>query len=331
MMMAVSFERYGRLYYLDPGPYSPSIGDKVLVPTDSGPEVAECVWAPQWVTEDVGGLPVCAGLATDEDLARDEANRRKRAEARVVAKRLVREHALPMKITAVDYLDARGGAAASAVNPFRPPRDRQRAPDRGGPDDKGSVVVIYFSAPHRVDFRALVRDLASRLHARVELRQIGPRDEARLQGGIGPCGRDLCCATFLKDFEPVSVRMAKDQDLPVNPLRIAGACGRLMCCLKYEHPLYQDFQARAPAIGETVDSPEGPGTVIGHNVPSDTVVMKLTGDGRRCACPRASVCGSRQAYEERYSAAGPGGTERQPGQRAEGQPERRSASSEPAG
>ena len=116
--------------------------------------------------------------------------------------------------------------------------------------DEPNVLTIYFSAPHRVDFRALVRDLAGRAAGQVELRQIGPRDEARLQGGIGPCGRDLCCATFLKDFEPVSVRMAKDQDLPVNPLRIAGACGRLMCCLKYEHPLYQDFQAKAPKLGE---------------------------------------------------------------------------------
>jgi cell fate regulator YaaT (PSP1 superfamily) len=280
MMMAVSFERYGRLYYLDPGPYTPSIGDKVLVPTDSGPEVAQCVWAPQWVSEDVGGLPVCAGLAGDADLARDETNRRKRAEARVTAKRLVREHGLPMKITAVDYLDAR---------------------DAAEPGTGPTVVIIYFSAPHRVDFRALVRDLASRLHARVELRQIGPRDEARLQGGIGPCGRDLCCATFLKDFEPVSVRMAKDQDLPVNPLRIAGACGRLMCCLKYEHPLYQDFHAKAPRIGTEVDSPEGCGTVVGHNVPSDTVVMKLAADGSRRVCSRASVCGSRQAYEARYA------------------------------
>ncbi len=112
-----------------------------------------------------------------------------------------------------------------------------------------NVFVVYFSAPHRVDFRALVRDLAARLRSRVELQQIGPRDEARLQGGIGPCGRDLCCATFLKDFEPVSVRMAKDQDLPVNPMRIAGACGRLMCCLKYEHPLYQDFKKKAPRTG----------------------------------------------------------------------------------
>jgi cell fate regulator YaaT (PSP1 superfamily) len=270
MMMAVSFERYGRLYYLDPGPYQPAVGSKVLVPTDAGPEVAECVWAPQWVDEEVGGLPVCAGLATEDHVTRDEENRAKRAHARVTARRLIREHSLPMKVVGVDYV--------------------------GGPP----VFTIYFSAPHRVDFRALVRDLASRLSGRVELRQVGPRDEARLQGGIGPCGRDLCCATFLKDFEPVSVRMAKDQDLPVNPLRIAGACGRLMCCLKYEHPLYQDFHANAPKVGEQVDTPEGPGVVTGHNVPGDKVVLKLTADGRKCACTRASVCGSRKDYESRY-------------------------------
>ena len=270
MMMAVSFERYGRLYYLDPGGHSPKIGDKILVPTDSGPEVAECVWAPQWVSDDVGGLPVCAGLADEKDLARDAANRKRRGEGRLTAKRAIREHDLPMKVIAVDYVDTT------------------------------NVFTVYFAAPHRVDFRALVRDLAVKMRARVELRQIGPRDEARLQGGIGPCGRDLCCATFLKDFEPVSVRMAKDQDLPVNPLRIAGACGRLMCCLKYEHPLYADFRKDAPPVGARVDTPEGAGTVVGHSVPADSVVVKLTADGRTRACPKASVCGSRKAYESAY-------------------------------
>jgi cell fate regulator YaaT (PSP1 superfamily) len=275
MMMAVAFQRYGRLYYLDPGPYSPAVGDRVLVPTDSGPEVAECIWAPQWVSEEIDGLPVCAGLATDEHLTRDEANRARRAEGRVVARRLIREHGLPMKVIGTDYVDT------------------------------GNVLTVYFSAPHRVDFRALVRDMAARLRVRVELRQIGPRDEARLQGGIGPCGRDTCCSTFLKDFEPVSVRMAKDQQLPVNPLRIAGACGRLMCCLKYEHPLYQDFRDNAPKIGASVDTPDGPGQVVGHSVPADSVVVRLSADGRRTACSRASVCGSRKAYEATY---GPGHT-----------------------
>src|SRR5918911_5161352 len=222
MLCAVSFNRYGRLYYLDPGEHRPRVGDRVLVPTNDGPEVAECVWAPQWVSEDVGGLPVCEGLATEEHLVRDERNRRRRAEARAAAKRLIRRHDLPMKVVGVDYLDS---------------------------DEK---ITIYFSAPHRVDFRALVRDLAATLAARIELRQLGARDEARVQGGIGPCGRDLCCATFLRDFEPVSVRMAKEQDLPLNPLKISGACGRLLCCLKYEHPLYQEFRATAPKLGSTV-------------------------------------------------------------------------------
>ncbi len=269
MMMAVSFTRYGRLYYLDPGPYSPKVGDRVLVPTDGGAEVAECIWAPQYVSEDVDGLPVCAGIAGDEELARDEANRRRRAESRSIAKKLIRKHELPMKVIGVDYLD------------------------------HDNVFKIYFSAPHRVDFRALVRDLARSMKARVELRQVGPRDEARLQGGIGPCGRDLCCATFLKDFEPVSVRMAKEQDLPVNPLRIAGACGRLMCCLKYEHPLYIEAKERMPKLGERVETPSGTGQVVGHNVPSDSVSVRLDG-GRRCACPVASVCSPRQQHDKHY-------------------------------
>ncbi|HEX2417705.1 MAG TPA: regulatory iron-sulfur-containing complex subunit RicT, partial [Micromonosporaceae bacterium] len=125
-------------------------------------------------------------------------------------------------------------------------------------------------------------------------------DSARVQGGIGSCGRDLCCATFLTDFEPVTIRMAKDQDLPLNPLRISGACGRLMCCLKYEHPLYQKFHAAAPAVGERVETGQGPGKVVGHSVPRDSVTVRLDSDGSRCACSLASVCTPRQAYEERH-------------------------------
>jgi cell fate regulator YaaT (PSP1 superfamily) len=269
MVMAVSFERYGRLYYLNPGGFEPRVGDKVLVPTESGPEVAECVWAAEWVSEDSDELPVCAGIATAEDLARDERNRRRRAEARAIAKRLVRLHELPMKITAVDYLDT--------ANRF----------------------VLYFTAPHRVDFRNLVRDLGRSLEARVDLRQLSARDDAKVQGGLGPCGRDLCCATFLRDFEPVSVRMAKDQDLGANPMRISGACGRLMCCLKYEHPLYAEFKAAAPPVGALVTTDAGEGRVVAHVVPNDSVVVRMTESGRTCACSRASVCGSRTAYDSR--------------------------------
>jgi cell fate regulator YaaT (PSP1 superfamily) len=268
-VMAVSFTRYGRLYYLDPAGHAPSIGDRVLVPTDEGTEVAECVWPPQDVDEEVGGLPMLAGFATEQDLARDERNRARRAEAKVAMKRLVREHGLPIKPVAVDVRDRAD-----------PPR-----------------IVLYFSAPHRVDFRQLLRDLARTLDSKIELRQLGARDEARVQGGIGPCGRDLCCATFLKDFEPVSVRMAKDQDLPVNPLKISGACGRLMCCLKYEHPLYQEFKAAAPAIGATVGTPDGDGRVIAHDVPTDRVVVRLAASGQSCRCSRADVCAPRRAYD----------------------------------
>lgn len=272
MIMAVALERYGRLYYLDPGEHRPRVGDKVLVPTDDGPEVAECIWAPQYVSEDIDGLPLCAGIADADDLDRDVANKHRRADAKIIARRLVKQHELPMKIVGVDFVDRRAGV--------------------------DQLLIIYFSAPHRVDFRALVRDLARELRARIELRQVGARDEAKLQGGIGPCGRDLCCATFLKDFEPVSARMARDQDLPPNPLKISGACGRLMCCLKYEHPLYQDFKRSAPERGEQVETPAGAGTVVGHNVPADKVVVKLTATGRSYACPKADVCGSRQAYEQ---------------------------------
>jgi cell fate regulator YaaT (PSP1 superfamily) len=273
MIMAVSFTRYGRLYYLDPGTHSPRVGDRVLVPTYGGNEVAECVWAPEWITEDITGLPTCAGLAGASDLDRDERNRVRRAEARAIVKRLVREHDLPMKVTAIDYIDR----------------------DPTG----GATLTVYFTAPQRVDFRALVRDLGRVLSTRVELRQLSARDDAKVQGGIGPCGRDLCCATFLRDFEPVSVRMAKDQDLGVNPMRISGACGRLMCCLKYEHPLYQEFKASAPAIGTTVETPEGEGRVVGHQVPADAVVVRMASSGRVCSCSRASVCAPRKAYEER--------------------------------
>jgi cell fate regulator YaaT (PSP1 superfamily) len=275
-VMAVSFERYGRLYYLDPGEHTYSVGERVLVPTDSGPEVAECVWAPEWIDDaDTGyvDLPVCAGPANDVDLLRDAQNRRRRAEARLVAKRLIKQHDLPMKVVGIDYVDS--GA------------------------DFDQLVVIYFSAPHRVDFRALVGELARGLHARVDLRQVGSRDAARLIGGLGNCGRELCCATFLNGFEPVSLRMAKVQDLPPNPMKISGACGRLMCCLKYEHPLYVEFARDAPAVGASVTTDDGEGVVVGHQVPADSVLVRVNASGAVTSCSRASVCGSRHAYESK--------------------------------
>src|SRR6266545_3489058 len=220
MLCAVSFNRYGRLYYFDPGELNAAVGDRVLVPTDDGPEVAECVWAAQWISDDTAGFPRLVGLAGEEDLRRDKLLRTRKAEAKVAAKRLIREHDLPMKVVAIDHVLDSGG--------------------------QGPRTTIYFTAPHRVDFRSL------------------------------------------------------DQDLPLNPLRISGACGRLMCCLKYEHPLYQQFQASAPAVGSRVSTPDGDGRVVGHSVPRDAVVVRLDADGSRCSCSRASVCGSRQGYEQRY-------------------------------
>jgi cell fate regulator YaaT (PSP1 superfamily) len=268
MVCAVTFTKHGRLYYADPGGLTPSVGDSVLYPTTEGPEVAEVMWAPQWVSEEIGRLPTLIGMATDESLKKAAVSRKARAAARVAARRLIREHDLPMKVVGVDVTG------------------------------NGDKTLIYFTAPHRVDFRALIRDLGATLKCRVELRQLSARDEARLTGGIGSCGRELCCATFLVDFEPVSVRMAKDQDLPLNPLRISGACGRLMCCLKYEHPLYQSASNTAP-IGEEVETPEGIGTVVGHDVPRESVVVRMAADGSVSKCALASVCSSRKAYEAR--------------------------------
>jgi cell fate regulator YaaT (PSP1 superfamily) len=145
-----------------------------------------------------------------------------------------------------------------------------------------------------------VRDLGATLRCRVELRQLSARDSARVQGGIGSCGRDLCCATFLADFEPVTIRMAKDQDLPLNPLRISGACGRLMCCLKYEHPLYVE-SGDYPRSGERVSTPDGEARVVSRHPPSGTVAVRRYSDGGLTRCALADVCGSRQAYDYRPS------------------------------
>ena len=275
-VMAVSFERYGRLYYLDPGEGTYAVGDRVLVPTESGPEVAECVWAPEWVDDaetNFVDLPVCAGRAGDDELSRDVENRRRRAEAKFIAKKLIKKHELPMKVVGVDYVDT--GA------------------------DFDQLVVVYFTAPHRVDFRVLVGELARSLRARIDLRQVGSRDAARLVGGLGNCGRDLCCATFLTDFEPVSLRMAKVQDLPPNPMKISGACGRLMCCLKYEHPLYVDFAQQAPAVGSRVSTDDGEGVVVGHQVPTESVLVRVSASGALTSCALATVCGSRQSFDSK--------------------------------
>lgn len=272
-VMAVTFETHGQLHYLDPGEQQWRVGQKVLYPTDHGPEVAQVVWAPEFVdSQNLTGLPVCAGEATDQDLRRDEENRRHRAETMTVAKALIAQHQLPMKVVGVDWIDRS--------------------------DEFDVMAAIYFTAPGRVDFRALISELARSLHARIDLRQVASRDATRISGGIGSCGRDLCCSTFLTDFEPVGLRLAKVQDLSPNPLAIQGQCGKLMCCLKYEHPLYAEFKKVAPAVGDRVDSPIGEGTVIGHSVPGQSVTVRNR-QGEIARCPLVEVCPSSLRRRER--------------------------------
>jgi cell fate regulator YaaT (PSP1 superfamily) len=279
-MMAVTFTKAGRLYYLDAGEHSPSVGDLVLFPTSTSPEVCQVVWGPEWVEDEIGGLPVCAGIATGADVKRDEANKKRRAEIQVAAQRLIREHKLPMKVSAVDWSDV-------------------------GHESGRATATVYFTAGTRIDFRQLVRDLATTLDCKVQLTQLTPRDDARVKGGIGSCGRDTCCSTFLVDFDAVTVRMARDQDLPANPMKISGACGRLMCCLKYEHPLYQEAIETWPRVGDQVETPDGPGRVQSVNVPGEKLVVRLAANGKSTVCPVASTCGSRKAYESRPDTTAP--------------------------
>lgn len=275
-VMAVAFERYGRLHYLDPGPHDFTVGDWVRYPTADGMEVAQCVWAPEPADSYDGEVPVCPGPASAADLARDEANRATRAEVARVAREIIARHGLPMKVVGADFID------------------QSREFDR--------LVAIYYTAPHRVDFRQLLGDLARALDARIDLRQIGLRDAARLVGGVGHCGRELCCTTFLTDFEPISMRLARVQGLPPNPLQISGACGRLMCCLRFEHPLYVDFVQAAPAIGEHVVTVDGAdGVVVGHDVPANSVTVRQP-SGELVRCPLESLCSRSQARRERGTA-----------------------------
>ncbi len=280
-VMAVSFSEHGQLHYLDPGERHYRVGDWVLFPTDSGSEVARCVWAAEEVDSvALGSLPLCPGLASDADLERDRANRAIRAEAELVAKAWIDHHHLPMKVVGIDFVDRS--------------------------DDFDQQVVVYFTAPGRVDFRALLGDLARSLRSRIDLRQVAARDAARLIGGIGSCGRELCCSTFLTTFEPISMRLARAQDLPPNPLQISGACGRLMCCLAYEYPLYADFLREAPAIGETVTTPSGEGRVIGRSVPGQSVTVRsVTGEVTRC--PLVDVCPTSRARRDRTEQLASGG------------------------
>jgi cell fate regulator YaaT (PSP1 superfamily) len=268
-VMAVTFRPGGRLYYVDPATTDATVGDAVLVPTERGAEVATVAWADE-DAEFASELPLCEGPATASDLDRDQRNRRLKAEVGAIARALIADHELPMRVVGVD-LDDRSS-------------------------EYGRVVAVYYTAPQRVDFRALVRDLASAIGARIDLRQIGGRDAARIVGGIGSCGRELCCSTFLAEIEPVGMRLAKGQDLAANLLQVQGACGRLKCCLAFERGMYEDFDRRAPVMGCRVDTEHGPGVVVGRSVPSDTVTVRC-GDGQHRVCPVSVVTARRRGTD----------------------------------
>jgi len=221
-VVGVRFKKAGKIYYFDPGEVALAAGDHVIVETVRGMEYGEVVVGPKEVPEEGLVLPLKKVIrkATAEDALQVEENKRKAERAFDICLEKIASHGLPMKLIDVEYTF------------------------------DGSKIIFYFTAEGRVDFRELVKDLASVFKTRIELRQIGVRDEAKMLGGLGPCGRPLCCATFLGDFEPVSIKMAKQQSLSLNPTKISGICGRLMCCLKFESEYYRDAKSGGPDVLE---------------------------------------------------------------------------------
>ncbi len=205
-VVGVTFKAAGKVYYFDPQGLQLKYGDQVIVETSRGKELGQIVVSPKQISEDeiVSPLKLVVRKATESDIIQVEANRQKEKEAFDVCQEQITKHALPMKLIDVEYTF------------------------------DNNKVIFYFTSDGRVDFRELVKDLARIFRTRIELRQIGVRDEAKMVGGLGPCGRDLCCQSFLRDFSPISIKMAKAQDLALNPAKISGICGRLMCCLRYE-------------------------------------------------------------------------------------------------
>lgn len=252
--------RFSKTLWFDPAGSEPAEGDRVIVETERGTEIGKVVQPPHEVAETSLAAPLkrVVRVADEEDLRLAEELFEKEREALPVFRQLVEEHKLDMKPVDVEYLMS------------------------------GEKVVFYFSSDERVDFRDLVKELASRFRARIDMRQVGVRDEARAVGGVGHCGQMLCCVRFGGDFQPVSIRMAKEQDLPLNPLKISGLCGRLMCCLRYEFDAYKDFKSRAPKRGAIIDTPRGLAKVTEMSTPREAITMRFE-DGKTATVPLASM------------------------------------------
>ena len=246
-IVGIRFKRAGRVYYFDPSGIDMKINDYVVVKTSRGLELGQVIIAPEQLLDSEINEPLkpVVRQAESEDIKQAQEMEAKSIAALTECGKLVDKLNLSMKLLAAEY------------------------------NLSDSRLTIYFSAAERVDFRELVKELTNQLKVRVELRQVGPRDEAKLIGGFGRCGRPMCCASFLDEFAPVSIRMAKDQDLPLNPMKISGICGRLMCCLGYEFEVYHAMQEQLPKKGQSVSTSMGVATVVGGNALKETVSVEL--------------------------------------------------------
>ena len=248
IIVGVRFQNAGKLYYFDPQGTEAAAGDTVIVETARGQEMGEAVTGPTEVPDEdiVPPLRPVIRIATQEDIDHKAQNAEREKSAFSICREKIAEHQLPMKLVSCEYTF------------------------------DNSKLLFYFTAESRVDFRSLVKDLASIFHVRIELRQIGVRDEARMMGGLGICGRPLCCTRFLGDFHPVSIKMAKEQNLSLNPTKISGACGRLMCCLQYEEDFYEKTSRAMPRVGKLVRTPDGDGVVAEVNILRETVRVRIS-------------------------------------------------------
>lgn len=253
-VIGVRFKKAGKIYYFGPDKYDINKGDFVIVETARGIEFGECVIGIKQIPEEsiISPLKLVLRIATKDDIKKHKENKEKEKSAFEICLNKISEHGLNMKLIDVEYTF------------------------------DNNKVIFYFTAEGRVDFRDLVKDLATIFKTRIELRQIGVRDEAKMLGGLGPCGRPLCCSTFLGDFASVSIKMAKEQNLSLNPTKISGICGRLMCCLNYEQSTYEDIRKRIPKVGSIVKTEDGTGVVVSNNIIKESVKVKLkckkTGD-----------------------------------------------------
>ena len=247
VVIGVRFKDVGKVYYFDPGEEMLKKGDKVIVETARGIECGEVAMENGDVAEEsiIHPLKKMIRKANEADLKKVEQNEKLEKNAFEICLKKIADHKLEMKLVDVEYTF------------------------------DNNKILFYFTADGRVDFRELVKDLASVFRTRIELRQIGVRDEAKMLGGLGICGKPFCCSTFLGEFQPVSIKMAKEQGLSLNPVKISGTCGRLMCCLKYEQAAYTDLLKTTPKVGAIVTTPEGKGVVVDQNLLTGMLKVRM--------------------------------------------------------